>query len=1005
MKYNNEISVPDDIDEEIILNKFEENLSQINSLYSKKFKFQLKSKKMKPWLLMIGPEDSGKSSLIVNSHINISHTLQQSNSKNRIWITDDNIIINTPSYFIQNPIKSFFWKKLFQILKIYKKKQPCDGVLLVLNISQLILKPKVYKEILFSQISGILNILNTRLSHRVPINLIFTHLDNIKGFKSYFNDLSKEELENPFGLEIYDSDIENIDLIIKKQLDIFYNKLNKRLLWKLQNSNEYSDKASSHNFTLQMQSVEKIIMDLKNVISKKRCVLNGVFFTSSLQKGGEINCIDNKLHTIAEQEITKNKVNIDKDQSYFVKNILYSINYNINNKHQLKSGIKKYAYSFKKLIAFTILIALSTYCFTIIKRDLQTIYAINGIILSLPNNYSNEDIIKNVNALLNPVKILSNKFNYIPKYINNDFILGNVNDLQIISDNYYTNILNFAILPYFKITLEELLLQNNSLLDSFNYLKAYLMLGQIKHRDIKYLEKIISNNLQGNIKNKSIFLASLYEAFSKKKTIMLNQSILNSIWSQFNENNLSDVVYKMAIETYKNHQNYSEFINLPYISNVACGNIPNIYNIFEYKKIRNIKIPSICNQLKSDMWVLESKTSIKSNADVNKIIKDTQNRYDKVYDTWWNEQESWWFNHDKPTSVQMVYNLLNQWESHIESIQKIKLQKQLNNKENTIINKQYTSMKMYALLGAIQDLKLFYRKVMLSDYPEEEIFKNYTISFPKIYDVIRLMSYSYLFTQPVRSKFISFINDVNTFNTFLIKKYINNQWNKIVYKKYKSSIFSHYPIKHNASKNISKEMFVNFFGKSGEINNFLQNYITPFYDTQLDKWNIKNHGFYINEKIISQFKRVKTIENMFFKNGTLNLRFKINSLKSPNNVKLATINVNNQEINPSSKMLDFLDWPNNNTNTMFKINITTETNKVYSLQEKGLWGMFRILDISNVVEKNARNYTIKFNITSFESLEYQLEWESNINPLNSNVLKDFTLSPYIFDSIPYKKIN
>ncbi len=167
-----------------------------------------------PWFLMLGETGSGKTNALAASGLNLplGSPIDSDVDINRDcnwWFFEKGIVLDVNgNLFLQEDGKSADtsrWRLLLRLLKKYRPERPIDGVILTIPASDIVGFSKdssadvnrisqkadiMYKKIWEMQKS---------LGVKYPIYVVITKCDEVKGFTSLSNELSKKLSNNVFG--------------------------------------------------------------------------------------------------------------------------------------------------------------------------------------------------------------------------------------------------------------------------------------------------------------------------------------------------------------------------------------------------------------------------------------------------------------------------------------------------------------------------------------------------------------------------------------------------------------------------------------------------------------------------------------------------------------------------------------------------------------------------------------------------------------------------------------
>ncbi len=262
-----------------------------------------------PWYIMIGPPGAGKTTAIVNS--GLQFPLADKLGKAAIggvggtrncdwWFTNQAVLIDTAGRYTTQEsdadTDNAAWIGFLNLLKKYRKRQPINGAIIAISLSDLSLQDELTQKAHATAIRNRLAELRERLGVRFPVYVVFTKADLIAGFQEYFDTLGKEEREQVWGFTLplakTKSDAEPITRF-DEEFAALLGQLNAQLLEKMQAETDPQRRALVAGFPSQVASVRGVARDfLKEVFQdnayQQRQMLRGVYFASGTQEGTPI---------------------------------------------------------------------------------------------------------------------------------------------------------------------------------------------------------------------------------------------------------------------------------------------------------------------------------------------------------------------------------------------------------------------------------------------------------------------------------------------------------------------------------------------------------------------------------------------------------------------------------------------------------------------------------------------------------------------------------------------
>ncbi|MFN3825120.1 MAG: type VI secretion system membrane subunit TssM [Pseudorhodobacter sp.] len=265
-----------------------------------------------PWYVMIGPPGAGKTTAIVNS--GLKFPLADELGKGSIggvggtrncdwWFTDQAVLIDTAGRYTTQESDAESdnagWLGFLNLLKRNRNRQPINGALIAISLSDLSMQDEVTQASHAKAIRRRLHELREKLGVRFPVYVLFTKADLIAGFAEFFDNLGKEAREQVWGFTLplpkggkakaEGSPIAAFD----DEFSALLTQLNSQALERMQSEIDHQRRSLIAGFPGQVASVRQVARDFLNEVFlenkfEHRHMLRGVYFTSGTQEGTPI---------------------------------------------------------------------------------------------------------------------------------------------------------------------------------------------------------------------------------------------------------------------------------------------------------------------------------------------------------------------------------------------------------------------------------------------------------------------------------------------------------------------------------------------------------------------------------------------------------------------------------------------------------------------------------------------------------------------------------------------
>ncbi|WP_119459021.1 type VI secretion system membrane subunit TssM [Rhodospirillaceae bacterium SYSU D60014] len=262
-----------------------------------------------PWYILIGPPGSGKTTALVNS--GLSFPLADRLGKDAVrgvggtrncdwWFTNEAVLIDTAGRYTtqdsHQAVDSAAWAGFLGLLKKSRPRQPINGALVAISLSDLATLSPTERQAHAHAIKKRIHELHEQLGVQFPIYVLFTKADLIAGFVEFFDDLGREEREQVWGMTLPLDDGKSAEGVIAAfddEFDALVGRLNDRLLERVHEEPDIQRRSLIYGFPAQVASLKQAAQDFLEEIFRPsrfetRPLLRGIYFTSGTQEGTPI---------------------------------------------------------------------------------------------------------------------------------------------------------------------------------------------------------------------------------------------------------------------------------------------------------------------------------------------------------------------------------------------------------------------------------------------------------------------------------------------------------------------------------------------------------------------------------------------------------------------------------------------------------------------------------------------------------------------------------------------
>lgn len=284
-----------------------------------------------PWYLVLGASNSGKSALIRDADLSfpLEHSLNDvtkaasSADLPQYWVTNESILFDLPgSWMVSDNAdeaagantangraaqakENRLWDMFLSLLVEYRPRRPINGVILAIDIVDLIRSSDAQRLAKAASIHARLVEVGEKLGTRFTVHVVLTKLDRLAGFRDYFAAFSRSERSSAFGFSfpIYDelaADqwVEDFE----REFQLFMQQVNDDLLDRLYGQRDTTSRRNIYVFSRHLAAAGTVVADfVKHALASDRFstppLVRGVFFTSARQEGVPFNAV---LHRVSQ---------------------------------------------------------------------------------------------------------------------------------------------------------------------------------------------------------------------------------------------------------------------------------------------------------------------------------------------------------------------------------------------------------------------------------------------------------------------------------------------------------------------------------------------------------------------------------------------------------------------------------------------------------------------------------------------------------------------------------
>ena len=261
-----------------------------------------------PWYVFIGAPGSGKTTALMNAGLQF---LLGDSAKGAVqgvggtrhcdwWFTQDAVLVDTAGrYTLQESdrdVDASAWDNFLALLKKTRPRQPINGVLLTVNVQDLLQQGATERGEHAAKLRARLQELQAKLGVRAPVYVMVTKADLIGGFNESFEGLGADDRNQVWGFTFDDAAATAADPL--PGFATLYQQLQQRLVSqlvdRLEAERDVLRRSAIFAFPQEFAALQPVLADfLKLVFAgggslEQAPRVRGVYFTSGTQEGSPI---------------------------------------------------------------------------------------------------------------------------------------------------------------------------------------------------------------------------------------------------------------------------------------------------------------------------------------------------------------------------------------------------------------------------------------------------------------------------------------------------------------------------------------------------------------------------------------------------------------------------------------------------------------------------------------------------------------------------------------------
>ncbi len=260
-----------------------------------------------PWYVFVGAPGSGKTTALRNAGLQFllgdaAGSVQGVGGTRNCewWFTQDAVLIDTAGRYAtqesDKDVDASAWDNFLALLKKTRPRQPINGVLLTVNVQDLLQQGAAERQDHAAKLRARLQELSSKLGVRAPVYVMVTKADLIGGFNETFESLAKDDRDQVWGFTFAPERPAGEDPMA--DFGALYQQLQQRLVQqlvdRLEGERDVLRRSAIFAFPQEFAALQPVLGDFLRLVFSGGGTLEqaprvrGVYFTSGTQEGSPI---------------------------------------------------------------------------------------------------------------------------------------------------------------------------------------------------------------------------------------------------------------------------------------------------------------------------------------------------------------------------------------------------------------------------------------------------------------------------------------------------------------------------------------------------------------------------------------------------------------------------------------------------------------------------------------------------------------------------------------------
>ena len=650
-----------------------------------------------PWYMFIGAPGSGKTTALVNSGLRFPlaekggaagaggkggdgkgvEVKGVGGTRNcDWWFTDQAVLLDTAGRYTtqtsNQEVDSAAWTGFLNLLKRFRPRQPLNGAIITLSISDLLTQTTEERATYASDVRARIQELYKTLGLRFPLYVMVTKCDLIAGFTEFCADMGREARMQVWGMS-FDFDpaakVEKSTAQFDAEFDALMQRLNGRLFSRMEEERDPSRRAAIFAFPQQFAGIKGLCKSFLDDVFQTSAfaeepMLRGVYFTSGTQEGSPIDRVLGNISRAFGLERQAAAPATGAGRSYFLTRLLNDVVFGESDlggrSAEIERRRSRFALAGFSVLGVATLLLLAGWTVSFVRNqalvsEVETAAAAAARLATAIPKLPQGDVRIALPAL-EALNAMPAGASGQEAQVDLTQRLGLYQGKKLGSQTArsYANLLRDAFMPRVALRLEQQIREASSPEVRYEALKAYLMLYDAKHLNADELEAWITADWARSAEmrpDQAVLAAHLHAALAQKplETVLpINRGVVDEARRQLAAASLAERAYSRirrigvsGMPDFKLNEaaGPSAALVLRRSSNKPLTDgVPAMFTLKGYNKAFHGSAKLMVTRLADEeSWVLGPQAGGGGLARVPKLLEDVQRLYLNEYIKVWDE--------------------------------------------------------------------------------------------------------------------------------------------------------------------------------------------------------------------------------------------------------------------------------------------------------------------------------------------------------------------------------